>query len=349
VAEHGTGGSYYDLLEVTANASREEIDASYQRISSYMSPDALAVYSMLDEDESAEMRAKLDEAYRTLCDPDRRAAYDRALSGPSHSYPSVLVPETQSGTNSTVGVVQESRRPSSDLVDVEAIFRVESGGREGATTGTSDPPPRSLAQVLAANELEQDAARQTKRERSAERSADRVEKVDSPSVAAGCDAASPSPSPGPAARPVVTKGAPPAAPVARSTGEPRRDRRVAHEPPRPSRGLGSTRAAPAPAAGRPRRLQPNATIEVGNDTEFSGALLRRLRESCGAELDLVADITKIRKHYLAAIEEHDFASLPAAVYVRGFVVEYARVLGLDVQRVAQSYMSLYNRYRNEGA
>ena len=92
----------------------------------------------------------------------------------------------------------------------------------------------------------------------------------------------------------------------------------------------------------------SATIEVTPDTEFSGALLRRLRESAGADLQALAEITKVRRHYLEAVEEHDFDALPAAVYVRGFVTEYARALGLDPQRVAQSYMALYRRYRAEG-
>ena len=84
------------------------------------------------------------------------------------------------------------------------------------------------------------------------------------------------------------------------------------------------------------------------DTEFGGALLRRLRESAAASLDDVAEQTKVSKRYLMALEENDFAALPAAVYVRGFVSEYARALGLDSAQVAKSYMALYNRYRGGG-
>ena len=59
----------------------------------------------------------------------------------------------------------------------------------------------------------------------------------------------------------------------------------------------------------------------------------------------MAEVTKIRKGYLRALEENDFDGLPAAVYVRGFISEYARVLGLDTQMVAKSYMALYERYK----
>ena len=95
-------------------------------------------------------------------------------------------------------------------------------------------------------------------------------------------------------------------------------------------------------------MKPNVAFEVTSDTECSGSLLRRLRESADANLDSVAEITKISKRYLHALEENDFESLPAAVYVRGFVSEYARALGLDPKLVSKSYMSLYKRYRGEG-
>ena len=98
---------------------------------------------------------------------------------------------------------------------------------------------------------------------------------------------------------------------------------------------------------RRRRLQPRAVLEVGPDTEFSGSLLRRLRESADATLEDLAEITKVSKRYLTALEENDFDTLPAFVYVRGFVSEYARALGLDSKLVANSYMSLYRRYRGE--
>lgn len=43
--------------------------------------------------------------------------------------------------------------------------------------------------------------------------------------------------------------------------------------------------------------------------------------------------------YLQALESELYAKLPAAVYVRGFLVEYAKVLGLEVERVKDSYLA----------
>jgi flagellar biosynthesis protein FlhG len=85
--------------------------------------------------------------------------------------------------------------------------------------------------------------------------------------------------------------------------------------------------------------------DVGARTAFSGALLRQVRESLGIELREIAERTKIGMAYLQALEEERFAKLPAAVYVRGFLQEYARLLGLDVERVKDTYLDRYRAAR----
>ena len=72
---------------------------------------------------------------------------------------------------------------------------------------------------------------------------------------------------------------------------------------------------------------------------LSGADLRRIRESRGVSLRQIASVTKIGTRFLEYIEEDRFALLPAPVYLRGFLQEYARTIGLDPPGVAQAYMS----------
>ena len=81
--------------------------------------------------------------------------------------------------------------------------------------------------------------------------------------------------------------------------------------------------------------------ELGPRTEFSGPLLRQIREAVGVELREIAERSKIGMQYLSAMEGEVFAKLPAAVYVRGFLGEYARALGLDAERVKQTYLERY--------
>jgi curved DNA-binding protein CbpA len=70
-----------------------------------------------------------------------------------------------------------------------------------------------------------------------------------------------------------------------------------------------------------------------------GEDLRRLREARGLSLRHVATVSKIGVRFLEYIEEDRFALLPPAVYLRGFLQEYARLLGLDPRRAADAYMA----------
>jgi len=79
--------------------------------------------------------------------------------------------------------------------------------------------------------------------------------------------------------------------------------------------------------------------EISGETEFSGALLRQVREAVGIELREIADRSKIGMAYLLALENEEWSKLPAPVYVRGFLAEYARALGLDIERVKQTYLA----------
>ncbi|MGF1467476.1 MAG: helix-turn-helix domain-containing protein [Sandaracinaceae bacterium] len=101
-----------------------------------------------------------------------------------------------------------------------------------------------------------------------------------------------------------------------------------------------------PAAERERRSLPPAP-EVNPDTDFNGSLLRQIRESQGVELKEISERTKVGTTYLAAIEQDDFRSLPAPVYVRGFVSELAKCLHLDPMQVSRTYIRRYRRYLEE--
>lgn len=91
----------------------------------------------------------------------------------------------------------------------------------------------------------------------------------------------------------------------------------------------------------PREPEP----EVNGDTEFTGALLRAIREARAVDLADIAQRTKIGASHLRAIEDERWDALPAVVYLRGFLVEYARALRLDSAQVARTYLDRYHRLR----
>jgi cytoskeletal protein RodZ len=70
-------------------------------------------------------------------------------------------------------------------------------------------------------------------------------------------------------------------------------------------------------------------------TETAGQVLCRAREAAGFARAQVAEITKIPERHLLAIEQDDFAALPARAYAVGFSRTYARALGLDEAEIAR--------------
>jgi flagellar biosynthesis protein FlhG len=91
-------------------------------------------------------------------------------------------------------------------------------------------------------------------------------------------------------------------------------------------------------------LRAELAREINAETEFTGALLRKVRESLGTDLEDIASRTKISLPYLRAIEAEDFSGLPAFVYARGFVHEVARCLNLDPTQVTRTYLKRFREW-----
>lgn len=79
--------------------------------------------------------------------------------------------------------------------------------------------------------------------------------------------------------------------------------------------------------------------EIEDATEFTGELLRKIREYKSVDLERLSDMTKVSRLYLQAVESEDYDKLPASVYVRGFVFQYAKCLKLKPEVVANSYVA----------
>lgn len=78
--------------------------------------------------------------------------------------------------------------------------------------------------------------------------------------------------------------------------------------------------------------------EIAAQSNWDGALLKKVREYKNLSVQKVSEITKINGYYVSAIEAMDAGNLPAVVFVRGYVVQIAKALGLDDKKVADSYM-----------
>ncbi len=107
-------------------------------------------------------------------------------------------------------------------------------------------------------------------------------------------------------------------------------------PPRPD---------PRPVCPEPDPASPSPGLPVAPSPslDFSSPLgpqLRRIREAKGKTLREISTVTRIRSTHLESIEEERFDQLPAAVYLRGFLLDYARQLCLpQPEALAAAYLA----------
>jgi cytoskeleton protein RodZ len=77
---------------------------------------------------------------------------------------------------------------------------------------------------------------------------------------------------------------------------------------------------------------------LSQSDETLGGFLRKHRQSQGKDLDEIAKKTRIHASTLRAIEEDNPKALPAEVFARGFVKNYAQYLGLDPNEALAWYI-----------
>ena len=77
------------------------------------------------------------------------------------------------------------------------------------------------------------------------------------------------------------------------------------------------------------------------DLRELGEMLRQRRDETGLTLDEVVERTKISRRNLLAIEEARREELPHAVYSKGFIRNYASVLGADMRVVNKALAEIF--------
>lgn len=71
--------------------------------------------------------------------------------------------------------------------------------------------------------------------------------------------------------------------------------------------------------------------------ETVGPKLRDARTARGLSLEDVAAITKVPRSTLELLEKDQYATLPAPVFIRGFIRSYAKVVGLDPNPLVRAF------------
>lgn len=347
------GIDHYAVLELDPTATNEDVLQAYDRLRGLFAEDSVATYALFGENESAEQRKRLDRAFEVLSNESMRSDYHRrqGLAAPQRSGSpnrANKASKSDSGRSSFLAhSTSMTRPPATD----DVVIRTENAPASPAEPLVHTPTNSESIQRL-----------------------DEHTKAAAPSEAASSETSHAKAAPAKTDHPEQAKAELSPAPSARSEAS-RTDQAGAGQTSdasstsAPQPAVGATLAATgALAAGSQANIQasvqanaqaaaPAAPVHSERlssepsmeEASYSGGVLSRLRESAGLTLDAIAQKTKISMTHLKAIEGNVYDKLPARVYVRGFVSQYARCLGLPTERVADSYLQIYDRYHQQHA
>ncbi len=372
--------THYEVLEVSVGASLAEIRFAHDRLTMLYADDQVALYGLIDAGRASALRARLKEALEVLTDDSQRDAYDLKIGLPPRfvvkppapakpSLPQSPVPHAAAsvGTGWGGGIAwvtpTAAAQPSSQTPNAYtyAVTPVKVAAA---------PPPVLLvpvpARILAdppPPPIEPESPRQLALDVApgVPSWGTRAEPVSEPPVPVQplplpvpVVQAAPLPPPLPVREPpppvaaevevpdVIAPPAPPPLPP---------EKPVVEEPPLPVLG-DDVQVSIVPARATPSRdfrvEQKPRPYEIPEGVEINGDLLRQVRLAKGLSLVQLADRTRIGVKHLENVEGDRYDALPAAVYLRGILMNVARELGLDGLRVSKSYLTFVEAHRSKG-
>ena len=250
--DHST---YYDILEVSPDASPQEIRNAYLRAKAAYAKDSPALYSLVTEKEAEVKLKSVEEAYHVLSNPEKRREYDR-----------------HHGLLSADEDFFNRNRPASHQ-KIVSIDRVPPMKPLGTENDILVPPTTDFT------------------------------------------------------------------PTHTATPQPTQQQHIEPMAAAPAAAAPHTLATPPAFTGDRPTVEQILAAEIAEEKEWKGAFLRKVRLARNISIEEISESTKITKTYIAAIEEDNFAKLPAPVFLRGFVTQIARTLRLPGDKVTPAYMA----------
>lgn len=89
------------------------------------------------------------------------------------------------------------------------------------------------------------------------------------------------------------------------------------------------------------KKNPEFEAEYLSWTEWSGSEIKRVREYKNISIETMSKVTKINSYYIDAVEKMDTENLPAPVFVRGYVSQISKMLGVPEKTVCNSYFQKF--------
>ena len=98
-------------------------------------------------------------------------------------------------------------------------------------------------------------------------------------------------------------------------------------------------------------VQDMTNDSVRNDEAITaddiGMLLRNARADAGFSVVEIAEMTRITKSHITALEDNDYSRLPGIAYIPGFIRNYCKVVNIDPQPLIAAYKQTTNPERDK--
>ncbi len=309
--------NYYEVLEVAYDAPQHEVHKAYTRAKATYAQDNPALYSMFTRDEARDLLKLIEEAYAVLGNHGLRRNYDDSLmkAGAARKSTLVSVPrpaptmqESQADHNALPDfMVPDPSIPGSFGDEAPPGFADYSSPQVHDIAAPQHAQPQFTASVQVVQTQPKAAAGQTAPAAAAKSNSHLMDPIHAAAT-------------GKRESILVTN-----ADFTVRT----RESDVPMMPP-------DTGKCPLGTY----KLNSEMETEISAREEFDGPFLQKVRLYKQVSLEKLSVSSRIGKTYLIALESNDFKNLPAPVFLRGFLVQMGKQLGLPEAKVVSSYMNL---------
>lgn len=96
-------------------------------------------------------------------------------------------------------------------------------------------------------------------------------------------------------------------------------------------------------------VDSNTLFEKYRNEIIKGDILKKIREEIGISVKAIVSSTKISSFIVHAIENDEYAKLPADIYVKGFLANYCKAVklnGANTDKVVTDYLKVKNSLHN---
>ncbi len=336
--------NYYDILDVKPDASQTEIRQAYLRAKAAYSKDSVALYSLFDEQETRLVLDRIEQAYLVLSNSEKRREYDKLhglLRGKEQTIPHAPASMYPTSSNHVFSFSKSSDPAYQAAQTVFGEITPEQHQQEHLRPehahSTNSSVEHAAHDRVVDNRVSSDNVHTTRaNEISIRRSNERLHVEHTDASSSRMELAERSNIRLPEHKDLLASDS------ELKVSQPRSPARFTDPfeafTPHHENRIGIIRRMELT---KPYELDPTVEEEITQQNQFSGTFLKKIREYKGITLDELSEFTKIKKTYISCIEAEEFESLPAPVYLRGFIVQLAKTLKLPHEKVASSYMEKY--------